>query len=868
MRYGILNFPHLAFRCFLIFCVLLGVWGNGSAQVVLDTAQTTIDTDTASTPADTARADTLSRTDTLEAPDNSALESPVQYQAQDSIRFDLRSKKIYLFDQAEVDYERLHLEAGKIIIHADSNLVYAEGVKDSTGKLEQKPVFEEGPDSYRARRMVYNFKSEKGKIYEIATEEGEGLVYGDEVKKDAEGTMYIEDARYTTCKADHPHFFIKANRIKVIPKDKIISGPAQLVLGDVPLPLVVPFGFFPNSSQGASGVVIPKYGESLDQGFFLREGGVFLRISDHFNSLTQGDVYTKGSWRVNQVFRYKKRYGYEGNFDFNYARNRFGDPESPDFTDQRNYFLNWQHRQSGKARPGVNFNASVNVGSSSYLQNNSFNNSDIVRNNLSSSVSFDKRWLNAPFNLNVGLTHNQDIANQTMSLELPRVVLGLQRVNPFERQQRVGEKRWYENIGFTSTLNLSNQADGPEDRLFDADTSRFLWRNGASINNQVNTNFKVLQFFTLSPSISHNYYLYTKRRIRRYLPEEDTIVENVETGGLYDAHSYNFNTNLNTRLYGMFNVNRLGVQAVRHVLTPTVGANYRPDFARTSYGGFEPVRNAELAPTAQSDVAPRNLEAYSIFYQPTLGAPGQGEQGSLTFGLQNNLEMKVNQKTDTGMTDKKVTLVDALSINSGYNFLADSQKLGNFRLSFRTRIVDKYDIQANAVVNPYAIAPDSAGTIDAYVWDTQGQLGRLTSFDANFGANYRSLTADDQEEERYNNPYYRPFRAPWNVGVRYQLRYSKPLYTETITQQLQFNGRLDLTQNWTLQGTSGYDITNETISFTSVNITRDLHCWEFSVNWIPFGQRRRYYFSLNVKASVLQDLKLDKRKEFFDFTER
>ena len=862
MRRGVPIFPQLLSIAMLWCALHTALAGKLAAQVVVDTTRS----DTSRN--DTSRTDSTAKTDTLQAPtSNNSLEFPVHYQAQDSIRFDLSSQKIYLFNKAQVDYDKLELDAGNIVIDADSNLVYARGIEDTTGNARQQPVFKEGPDEYRAKRMVYNFKSEKGKIYEIATEEGEGLVYGENVKKNKDGTMYIQDARYTTCQADHPHFYIRANKIKVIPKDKIISGPAQLVMADVPLPLVVPFGFFPNSSEGASGIVIPKYGESNDRGFFLRDGGVFLRLGEHFNSLTQGDIYSKGSWRVNQVFRYKKRYGFEGNFDFQFARNQFGDPESANFRDERSYFVKWNHRQSRKARPGVTFNANVNFGSSSFLQTNSYNNSDIVRNNLSSSVSYSKNWMGTPFNLNTSLRHNQSIANETMTLELPKLVLSMQRINPFERKQRVGDKKWYENIGYNASLNMINNGSGPEDRLFDADTSRFLWSNGASVNHQVSTNFKVLRYFTLSPSFSARNYLYTKRRFLTYQQERDSITRRIETG-FYDAHSYNFNASMNTRIYGMFNINRFGIQAIRHVITPTVSMSYQPDFARTGYGGYEPVGNVEAAENRETALSRQALQAYSIFYNPQLGRPGQGERGSLNFSIQNNLEMKFNQKTDTGMTEKKVTLVDAFNLSGNYNFLADSQQLSAVSMNFRTRIAEKYDIQASATVNPYVLSPDSSGrTVDTYLWNTDRKPGRITNFTANFGTNYQAVK-NPEAADRYNNPYYRRFRTPWNFGVRYQLRYTKPAYTPTLSHQANFNARLELTENWRLQGTSGYDFTNEQVSFTSVNITRDLHCWQFDVRWIPFGRRRSYYFTLNVKASVLQDLKLDKRRDFFDFTER
>ncbi len=785
------------------------------------------------------------------------LKSKVHYTADDSIRFAVKEKKVYLFGNADITYEQINLKAAYVILDWNTNTVYAKGVADSTGKITGDPVFTEGAQSFRTKEITYNFETKKGKIKDVITTEGEGHIHGQVVKKMEDENYFIRKGGYTTCDLDHPHFLIASNKLKVIPNDKVVTGPAYLTIEDVPMPLVLPFGFFPNKKERTTGIKLPAYGESPSLGFFLKEGGYYFTIGNKMDMLLLGDIYSKGSYGAKVISNYKQRYKYSGNIQLSYASVREGYKEFPGYSVNNNFFVRWKHTQDPKARPNSTFSADVNAGSRNNFKNGTTSNSqNFLTNTFQSNISWSKSWAGTPFNLSTSMAHSQNTLNKTVDLTLPQLAFTVNRIYPFKRKIAVGKSRWYEKIGTSATLDFKNSVHTADSLFLRTETFNNMV-NGAQLSVPITTQFKVLKYFNITPTFNSNARLYFQT-IRKYWDNEN---QKAVTDTLQDIRvngDYSMNANINTIIYGMFKFKKGKLKAIRHVMTPNVGFTYRPDFGTEQYGYYG------------SNGALTSYSIYDIGY----GAPPSGETGAISFSLNNNIEMKVKSAKDTITGTKKVPIFDVLSVGGSYNFFADSLKLSDFSLNARTTLFKAINVVFSSSFTPYML--DSLNRrIDTYRWSAKKGWLKLTTaslavgFSLNRQGNQQKQSAKGTEaEQNMVNTYpdqFVDFNIPWQFSTNYNINYDALKKKDNITQALSFDGNINLTPKWKLGFRSGYDFVANKLTTTSLNIYRDLHCWQATFNWVPFGTIQSYSIDINVKSSILQDLKLSRKRDWYDF---
>ncbi|MGI8893015.1 MAG: putative LPS assembly protein LptD [Bacteroidia bacterium] len=786
-----------------------------------------------------------------------AIQSQIRYSAKDSMRFDLTQQKVFLFGNAEIYYENITLKAHYIEIDWNSKILSAQGGEDSLGNVIGTPVFTESDKSFSSQIIRYNFESKRGMISNVRTSEGEGYLHGAIVKKQENNVFYVKDGRYTTCDLDHPHYYLSANRIKVIQNKKIITGPAYLVIEDVPTPLAIPFGMFPNKKGRSSGILMPSYGESPRLGFFLREGGYYFGVSDHFDLALRGDIYTLGSWAVQGATSYAWRYRFNGKLSYRYSNTRFSEPELPDFSINKDFFINWYHAQDPKAKPNTRFTANVNAGSSTFYRNTLSTSQNYLTNTFQSAISYSKIWTWS--NLSFNLRHNQNTNTKQVDLTIPEITYSVNRFYPFKKTQTVVRPKWYDNIGVSYQSNFQNQINTYDSLLFRNDIFD-SFRYGIRHNVPISTSFKVLRHFTFTPSVNLTSRWYTQTIARRWDPEELIVVTDT-VYGFRTANDFNVSGALNTRLYGMYKLPKGG--ALRHVVTPQISFTYKPDFADPFWGYYNTIQSDTLG----------NTQTYSVFQNGIFGTPAAGKQELITFNLDNNIEMKVRSANDTISGFKKIKLLESLSFNAGYNFAADSLNLTNISINGRTTIFERINISFGSVVDPYIL--DTSGIkINKFEINENNRLGRLTSSNLTIGFNFtggqsKPLVTDkgtEAELEMINiNPdAYVNFNIPWTLGANYSIYYSKARIESNTTQTINFYGDFLLTPKWKIGFNAHYDFEIKEFPYASVNIYRDLHCWEMKFNWIPVGFQQSYNFQINVKSPVLQDLKLMRRRDWYD----
>jgi len=790
------------------------------------------------------------------------LEAEVVYHARDSIRFSVDLKKVFLYGEAQINYQEIELKAAYIEIDQETKEVYAIGVTDSTGTTIGKPEFKSGDQQFTANRMRYNFQTEKGKIIDVITQEGDGNIRGEQIKKTEEGHYYIADGGYTTCDAEDPHYIIKAKKLKVIPNDKIVSGPAFLMFEGVYTPLVIPFGWFPNKQGRKSGILFPTYGESPTQGFFFRDFGYYFNLGEKIDLAVRGDIYTKGSYGIRLLSNYKKRYKFNGNLELSHNSLRNSDPEFPDYRVQNNFFVKWRHQQDPKARPSTSFSANVNAGTSTNFSNGiTTSTQDYLTNTFQSSIAFSKRWLGTPFSLNVNFNHSQNTQTRIVNVTLPQIAFNMQRIYPFKRKQQIGRQRWYEKIGVTYALNADN-AVSRIDSMFFRKSTLMQMRNGIKQSVTTSTNFKAFKYFTINPSVSYNERWFFQRLDKNWDNELQKVVADTSFG-FYTNRDVSVNVSMNTTVYGLVQFKRGPIRGIRHVLNPSVGFRYTPKLDKNETGYYG----------ANGAVSTYNHDDLSYF-----GKAPVINTGAASFSLGNQLEMKVRSKKDTISGFKKVKLLEALNIGTSYNFFADSLNLSDISISGRTRLLDRLSVVFNMNLSPYV--QDSLGRkLNRWLVNESKQLTRLTTADVALTLNlngkskqvpYQSNKGTPEEVAQINaQPMaYIDFNIPWNLMVSYNFRLNNTNSATDATriiQTLSFQGDISFTPKWKIGFTSGYDFVQNDLSYTSLSIYRDLHCWEFSMTWVPFGAQQMWSFDLKVKSSVLQDLKLSRRKDYYDF---
>jgi len=837
---------------------------------------------------DTLANDTSSVTISSDMKTSESLKSKVVYSSDDSINFNINTQKAYLFGNASVTYEGIVLKAAYIELDMNKNIVFATYLKDSVGNQIGKPVFIDDKQEFTTETITYNFKTKKGLITQIITQEGEGFIHSDTAKKFEDNVLYIKNGAYTTCNLEHPHFAIKSPKIKIIPDDKILTGPAYLSIADIPTPLGVPFGMFPNQKGRSSGILIPTYGESVIAGFFLKDGGYYFGLNDNMDLALRGDIYSKGSWAARALSSYKKRYKYSGNLSLRYSVFKFGDIELPDFSKEQDFFVSWTHAQDPKAKPNSRFSAKVNAGSSSYNKYNSSNSADYLRNTLQSNISFSKSWAGKPYNLAINLRHSQNTLNKSVDLSLPEIVFSVNRFYPLKSKKKSVGTKWYDKIGVGYRMDAINKVNTYDSLLF-TNTSLADLNNGIKHTIPISTSFKIFKYLHLSPSFNYTDRWYFQSIEKSWL--NNTLLTDT-IPGFKSAADFSFNTSLKTKIYGMMQFKGKNIKAIRHVATPSISFNYRPDFGEDNWGYYK---------TVQNDVD-GNTQTYSIFgdyntWKGIYGAPPSGKYGVVNFGLTNNLEMKVANKKDTITGTKKIVLIENLTLSSSYNMAMDSLKWSDIRLNGYTRLIDNVlNLKYKATFDPYILITDSNGftkNINKFEWKENNRLSRIENSDWILSLNLRlkhnmfnkkpapsnSLTSEHGTKEELeminqNREDYVDFSIPWSLNFNYNLSYLNNYYyttsknldsiSDNIIQTLSFSGDINLTEKWKIGFRSGYDFVNKDFTYTSIDIYRDLHCWEMNFNWIPFGFLQSYNFSIKVKSAVLQDLKLTRKREWFD----
>ena len=860
------------------------------ARPAADTAAAVaVAADTVATDVDTVM---LQVADTVRRAKKAGLDKPISGKASDSLYYDLRNKMVYIYEQGDVSYGDMNLKADFMNINLDNKNIYAYGKADTVdgAPVMTRPVFTQGTTTLNMDTITYNIESQRAKIKSIATQQGDGWLVGTSVKKMEDNTINIEGGMYTTCdQTDHPHFYLAMTKAKVIPGKKAITGPAYLVMEDVPIYFLgVPEGFFPLNTGPKSGILMPTYGEEATRGFYIRGLGYYFTLSEHMDLALTGGIYTLGSWEANVRSRYIKRYKYSGNLNFDFSSVKSGDKGDADYIKQNTFKLQWTHSQDAKANPGSTFSASVNLASSGYSKYSANTLNDMLSTQTNSSISYSKNWAGTPFSLSMNMAVSQNSQTKAISVTLPTVSFNVSRFYPFKRAVKIGKDRWYEKISMSYSGKLTNSVSATESDIFSRQTLDNM-RNGVQHTIPVQASFNVLNYINITPSFNYNERWYFKKVDRQWNPTTNMAEELDPEYGFYRLYDYTTALSFSTTLYGMWQVREkyknFKLQAIRHTFSPSISFSYAPDFSNQKYGYFK---------TVQSDSTGRTT-VYSPFADNAYGTPSQGRSMAMSFSLSQSLEAKVLSKRDsTGI--KKISLIDDFSISGSYNFLADSMKLSNISLSLRSTFSGKIGINLRATLDPYEVSPEGI-RYNKLTW-RRGNLGRIINTGWSFGYSFKSRDNTKQPAindinsvpPEYMNPFYDPygtmdpvlrrqymanayydFSLPWNIGFNYAVNYSVSYVNNgttgirrNITQTIGFNGSITFSPKMAATFSGGYDIATNKLTTSSISITRDLHCWQMSFSWIPFGYYKSWSFHIGVKAASLQDLKYDKSQSMYD----
>lgn len=877
-----------------------------------DTARLTVHADTlikARDGAATAAADTAGATTKKKSGSSMMLDAEVKYEAKDSMRFDFEHKKMYLYGDAKIDYGDISLTAYAIELDMDSSLAYAHGITDTLGVEKGLPVFKDKSGEYTMRTMKYNFDTKKAVINHIVTEQGEGFVVGQHAKRVNEKVYFMKDAKYTTCdNHEHPHFYLNLTKAKVIPGKKTVTGPAYLVLLDVPLPIAIPFAIIPNTKSYSSGIIIPSYGDESTRGFYLRQGGYYWAANEYFDMKILGDIYTKGSWGLHLSSTYKKRYKFSGSFSSDIITNIYSEKSLPDYQKNNDFSIRWNHSQDSKANPDQTFSASVNFSTSSYNKNNVgnlVNTQALATNQKSSSISYSRKWAWNPFRLTASLLHSQNSRDTSISLTLPDIsITSSRRFYPFKPKKATGgSQNPFYNINLNYSLSMKNYISCKErDLSFSGESFTTQWKNGMKHTIPVTTNFKLFKYFSFTPAVNYTERWYLNRTRKVWDEDQQKLVKLDPEQGFNRAYDFNFSVGTSTKIYTFYRPIRAifgdKINAIRHVMTPSVSVSYTPDFSDPKYGFYD---HFEYYDKKSDKVV--NYK-YSYYEGYLYGTPGSAKSGKLSFSLGNTLEMKVKSDEDT-TGFKKIPLLESLSLSSGYDFMKDSLKFDNISLSGRTKVLGT-SVNFSAQFDPYAVVASPTGTaikINRSALKVNHRLAQFKSASLSFGIQLSPETfkkkdkssQKEEEEDDYDEDWalraaesdtpepgaqmdknqkeaetrvtddgYVAFNMPWSLSINYSLRVSqgkfKPLttsYDYNISQSINFNASLSLTQKWKFSLSSGYSFDEHKLSQTSIGITRDLHCWSMSFNVVPTGLYKSYSFNIAVNSSILRDLKYE-----------
>lgn len=859
-----------------------------------------------STAIDTTAADSAKR--------KPGIDAPVDYECTDSLVYDAETRLVHLYGKAQVKYMDMTLNAAKITMNMDSSMVRAAGERDTAGILQDKPVYSQGSDNYHSELMAFNFKTKKGYITNVETTQGDGFMQSQHSKRAADGTLYLEHAKYTTCDAKHPHFYIALSRAKVRPGKESVFGPAYLVVADVPLPLAVPYGFLPFNKKYSSGFIMPSYGDETSRGFYLRDGGYYFAINDYMDIKALGEIYTKGSWGLSAETNYRKRYRYNGNFYISFLRTVDGEKNMPDYAVTKSLKVQWTHSKDAKASPNTTFSARANFASENYERSNlesMYNPLAYTQSTRASSVSFSHTFPSIGLNIAGSTNLTQSLRDSSVSMTLPDLSISLNRFYPFRRKHQAGKERWYEKISMSYTGSLSNSINTKEDKLFKSNLVKD-WRNGMQHRIPIDATFQVFKYINISPQFSLRDIMYTNRVMRSW--DETTQKEVADTTyGFYNLYDWSLGVSANTTLYGFYKPWRKlfgdKIIAVRHVFKPSVSFSYAPDFTSSHYGYQRTYVKTDA-----------NGEVSTVTYSPYSGGiysyPSGTKQGMITMSVSNNVEMKVKSDRDT-TGERKISIIDELYGALSYNMAAETRPWSNLNTRIRLKLTKNYTFSMAAVFATYAYAFDKNGrvvTSDRTEW-SYGRFGRFQGMSQNLSYTFnnetlsklfsrrsdRSTASNDEtdtdtdtdaedanidpdlrnakkggkqkkQKAKVDEDGYLRFSLPWSFTVSYgismaedrskQINVRRMRYPYSFTQTMNFSGYLRIAEGWNISFTSGYDFNYHELSMTTASVSRDLHCFEMSCSVVlrPYSS---FNFTFRARANELADaLKWDKRSSY------
>lgn len=825
-----------------------------------------------------------------------ALDQIIEYHADDSCLFDVSKRKAYLWGKAIVKYEGMEVKAAIIVLDFQTKQLYAKGrLNDSSGAYVDRPFFNDGERQTEADTMIYNFETKRGRTYGIAMKEGEGYILCNKVLRDDDKSIYSDLGKYTTCNdKTHPHFYLQSRNLKIVPEKKIIFGPSNLVIEGIPTPLYLPFGMFPTKKGQSSGLIPFEYGTSGFYGPYLRNMGYHFAISDYIDQSITGDAYFRGSWRLASNTRYVKRYNYNGNFNLEFAKYLNGEKEDLNYKQNitKTFRVVWRHTQDPKKHPGSNFSSNVDIQKNNAARLNSLNPSAIVSNEFGSSVTFSKTLIQNRLDLRMSALHRQNTSTHNFSMTLPNLTVSMQRITPFSQPDATGKYKWYKDFGVSYILEMENRIDTKDSVFFSGKPfEKFI--PGFSVQSPItlkpNEGFKqgivhsipitlgsykfLKQHFSLTPTVAYKEYWYfntIEKQWNQQLKKVDTIYNNQ----FNRASDYSASVSVATQVFGTFLFNGGKIKAIRHNITPQVSFGYRPDYSSDKFGYYRTVQKDTTGTTAR----------YSIYEQAIKGSPLAGAEGRMNFSIINKLQAKVLKGKDTARKYQNVTWIENFAINGSYNFLADSQKLSKISVAAFTKLFNQININANATLNPYdkRIVNGREVYYDELLWNSSKRIGTWTNAGIQMNTGLRAdmfkkkksmdttgkikNDADKREfMQMISNPFaYVDFNSPWSVNANYSLQYTRANYKTIYAQTFTLSGDFNLTPKWKIGCSSGYDFYQKKIAYTQFDISRLLHCWALNFSWIPDGIRKSFTFSLKVNSSMLQSLKVDKKRNWFD----
>ena len=858
--------------------------------------------------------------DSLNRQKKNGIDAPVTFSANDSMVYDAQNKTAFLYGTSNVKYENMDLKSERIYLNMDSSLVHATGVRDTATKgLTGTPVFSMGSDNYESDTMAFNFKSKKGLIQNVTTQQQEGFLSSQLSKRNDKGEIFLKHGRYTTCDKDCPDFYIALSRAKVRPGKDVVFGPAYLVVADVPLPLAIPYGFFPFSKKYSSGFIMPSYGDESTRGFYLRDGGYYFALSDKWDLKLLGEIYTKGSWGLSVATNYRKRYRYNGTFYAAYQDTKTGDKGLPDYTRQQSFKIQWSHRQDQKASPYSSLAASVNFATSSYERNNLgslYNPQTLTQTTRTSSVSWGTNFSSIGLSLSATANLNQNMSDSSIALTLPDLNISLSRLYPFKRRHAVGAERWYEKISVSYTGQISNSINTKEDRLLRSNLIKD-WRNGMQHRIPVSGNFTLFNYINVSPSFNFTDRMYTNKVTKSWNRTTQKEVSDT-TYGFHNIYNWDLSLSASTKLYGMFIPNRKifgdKIQAIRHVITPSVSFSYAPDFGSSRYGYYSTYQRTNADGSVE-------LVDYSPYSNGLYSVPGRGKTGNVSFSFDNNIEMKIkSDKDSTGI--RKISIIDNLGFRMSYNMAAKEKPWSDLSVDLRLKWWKNYTFNLNAVFASYAYELNSNGEpyVGNHTYWGMGKIGRFQGMSQNISytltpEKIKKLFGgggdDDDTKSKRNDPEaegvdtdiesnvdddmiegqrsarrkgsghkaktdddgYMSFSMPWSITFGYgitmresndinRFNYKTMRYPYTFSQTLNFSGNLRISDGWNISFSSGYDFEHHALSMTTASLQRDLHCFNMSCQ-VVLAPYTSYNFTFRCNASTLTDaLKYDKRSGY------